>query len=544
MSFQTFTDTAGGKIIPKYLPNNNPATSVLKITQGGNTPIPAPTVNNEQLTIIEQTQGGGQFQIVAFPSPPSPDGEDFVYMGAVPFREANAEGYFVFGHYQSILGGGIVNGVIFILLPNAQNAANSTWEILATTDAGTTIYCGCDAIAEWTNGGRPEVNSTYFFHGSFTQITDVQTQQQQAVPHQLVSFNAVNRFQILPLTGGNFDNAQAWEGGLVLVGLPSTLPFVGEFLIINEAGLSQQGVNLGSIIIYDGGNLKRIGGGGGDYIPNVVSATFDITYRLWLGGEFGPNFPPVINGATITDKKGLICLSAQNGAFPNVVAFPFTIDDLPNQQAEIVSLSSSWDGQSIVINGTGFQVQANGGLATGMAYIDVDTLTIAKFGGIDAIPTNQMSNSIMYDADTYITSYFDDNQFFLFGTEGGVSATFGKDTYALPQYNFQSRVLFWNWVAWAAGGGDLCYSTFAYSSIDGVDGGLYTGNAGSFNAAGGATGVFQNGSKARYIRPDGSAGDAASATFQNSFSTLQLIADLANNKWDVVGTTGNIVFND
>jgi hypothetical protein len=104
--------------------------------------------------------------------------------------------------------------------------------------------------------------------------------------------------------------------------------------------------------------------------------------------------------------------------------------------------------------------------------------------------------------------------------------------------------MFWNYSAIVAAGSDLCYSTFAYGGIDGGQGGLYTGNAGAFIAAQGATGVFQGGSKARYIRPDGSAGDASSATFQNSFSTLQLIADLANNKWDVVGTTGNIVFND
>lgn len=545
MSFQTFTDTAGGKLLPKYIPNNNPATSVLKITQGGNTPIPAPTVNNEQLTIIEQTQGGGQFQIAAYSTPPSPQGEDFVYMGAVPFRVNTNEGYYVFGHYQSILGGGIVNGVIMILSINAQNPQVSTWSVLATTDAGTTIWCACQLEPTVADGGRPAINSSFVFHGTFTQITQVFTGVQTAVANQLVRLDGAV-FTALPLTAGNFDSNQGdWSGGLVLVGIPQPLvAAVGEFLIINYSDLVQQNVNLGSIVIYDGGLLKRIGGGVGDEIPLVNSATFDTQNRLWICGEFNPAQPPIINSVNIQNRKALLCLSVQGGFFPNVVAFPFTINDIPNTSAFIVSVANSWNGLSIVINGTQFQVAANGGVATGMAYIDVATLAITKFGLIDTIPTNEMSDSVMFDGDTYITSYFDDNQYFLFGTEGGVSATFGKDTYAHTQYNPSARVMFWNYVPIAAGIGNLCYSTFAYSSVDGVDGSLYTGNAGAFIAAQGATGVFQNGSKARYIRPDGSAGDAASATFQNSFSTLQLIADLANNKWDVVGTTGNIVFND
>lgn len=541
MSFQTFTDTAGGKLLPKYLPNNNPATSVLKITQGGNTPIPAPTVNNEQLTIIEQTQGGGQFQVEAYPDPPSPQGEDFVYMGAVPFREGGSEGYFVFGHYQSILGGGIVNGVILKLLI----AEPPNWETFATTDAGTTIWCACQLNPTVADGGRPALAQTYVFHGTFTQITDVESGQQTAVANQLVSYTEAGGFVALPLTAGNFDNNQGnWSGGLVLVGIPQPLVAAcGEFLIINYTDLVQQGTNLGAIVIYDGGLLKRIGGGVGDEIPQVSSATFDTQNRLWICGEFNPAFPPIVNSITL-QQRALLCLSAQGGFFPTVVPFPFTINDQPTASSFILAVANSWNGLSIVINGSGFQVAANGGVATGTAYIDVATLVIAKFGLIDTIPTNELSDSVMVDGDTYITAYFDDNQNFLFGTEAGITATFGKDTYARPQYNPLARVMFWNYVMIAAGIGDLCYSTFAYSSVDGVDGSLYTGNAGAFVAAGGATGVFQNGSKARYIRPDGSAGDAASATFQNSFSTLQLIGDLANNKWDVVGTTGNIVFND
>lgn len=544
MSFQTFTDTAGGKLLPKYLPNNNPATSVLKITQGGNTPIPAPTVNNEQLTIIEQTQGGGQFQIAAYPAPPSPDGESFLYMGAVPFYDQEEFGYYVFGHYENNLAGNIVNGVILILIPNAQNPSTSFWTTLATTDAGHTIWCACQLNPTIADGGRPAANQTYVFHGDFTQINNVMTAVQTPVANQLVSYSAGN-FVALPLTAGNFDTAQAWEGGYVLVGIPQPLvAAVGEFLIISYTDLSQQGTNLGGIVIYDGGLLKRIGGGVADEIPLVNSAIFDTQNRLWLCGEFGVNFPPVVNGVNITDKQGLLCLSAQGGFFPNVVAFPFTINDLPNTSAYLYSITNSYNGLSIVINGTGFQVQAIGGNATGMAYIDVGTLVIAKFGGIDAIPTNTIDQSLMKDDDAYITAYFDNSQFYLFGLDGGVSATFGAETYATPQSNFQARVLFWNYSAIVAGISDLCYSTFTYGGIDGGQGGLYTGNAGAFIGAGGATGVFQGGSKARYIRPDGSAGDAASATFQNSFSTIQLIADLANNKWDVVGTTGNIVFND
>jgi hypothetical protein len=240
----------------------------------------------------------------------------------------------------------------------------------------------------------------------------------------------------------------------------------------------------------------------------------------------------------------VLCLSAVGGVFSNVVALPWTLTSTGGQPASIRTISNNFNASAIVINGGNFRVAAIGGYASGMAYISVATLSIDKFSFIDSVETDLLEASLMWnDDDTYITTFFQEGETGLFGTEGGITATFAKGVVGAANPNTQAPFLFWNHADIVANVSNLCYISFAYGALDaGTD--LYDAVSGDFVGAGGAVAVFQGGSRARYVRPDGSAGDAVSITFQNNFSTVQLVGDLANNKWDTVGTTGSIVFND
>jgi hypothetical protein len=541
MSFQTFTDTAGGKILPKYLPTNASATSVIQITQGGNTPIRAPTVNNEQLTIIEQTQGGGTFTVNTLANPPTPANTAFVYYGAVPFYDGANYGYYVWGNVITNIGGAIQNGVIYTFIPNTANPSAGVWSLLATTNAGATIWSGCVLAPTTANGGRPTAGQTYAFAGDFTQITNAISGVVLVAASGLVSFIWGGDFAVLPLNAGTFANAPLWAGASLMVGVPQPLvATVGEIIMINYYDLIQGATNFGGIVIYDGGVIKRIGGNVADIIPSVYSAVFDTQNRLWIGGSFTQ---ATVNGAAIT-PIALLCLSAAAGVFSNVVALPFTLSSIGGQPATIKTVANNYNASAITINGGNFRVAAIGGYASGMAYISVANLAIDKFANIDSVETDFLDTSLMgIDDDTYITTYFQEGETALFGTEGGITATFAKGVVGTANPNTQAPYLFWNHTDIVANVGDLCYISFAYGALDaGTD--LYDAVSGAFVGAGGAVAVFQGGSKARYVRPDGSAGDAVSITFQNNFSTVQLIGDLANNRWDTVGTTGSIVFND
>lgn len=540
MSFQTFTDTAGGKILPKYLPTNASATSVIQITQGGNTPIRAPTVNNEQLTIIEQTQGGGTFTVNTLSNPTVPAGNGFVYYGAVPFFDGQDYGYFVWGNVIDNLAGNIQNGVIYTYIPNTANPSAGVWTLLATTNAGATVWSGCVLEPTTANGGRPVAGQTFVFAGDFTEIDNVLTAVNTPAATGLVSYVA-GAFAVLPLTAGNFATAPNWSGAALMVGVPQPLvATVGQIIMVNVYDIVQGATNFGSIIIYNNGAIKRVGGGVADTIPLVYSACFDTQNRLWIGGSFTS---ATINGAAIT-PTAVLCLSPLGGNFPTVVALPWTLTATGGQPASIRTISNNFDASALVINGGNFQVPAIGGVASGMAYISVATLAIDKFANIDSVATDALEASLMgIDNDTYITTFFQEGETALFGTEGGITATFAKGVVGSANPNTQAPFLFWNHTDIVANVSDLCYISFAYGALDGGTD-LYDAVSGAFLGAGGAVAVFQGGSRARYVRPDGSAGDAVSITFQNNFSTVQLIGDLANNKWDTVGTTGSIVFND
>lgn len=77
MSFGTFWGTdpldpvSYQKVLPKYLPDNAPATSVIRITDANPVTVPAPTVQNEALTVIDVAGELETFSINPIATPPA-----------------------------------------------------------------------------------------------------------------------------------------------------------------------------------------------------------------------------------------------------------------------------------------------------------------------------------------------------------------------------------------------------------------------------------------------------------------------------------------
>jgi hypothetical protein len=543
MSFGTFTDSAGGKVLPRYLPQNASSTSVIKITNIGNTPIPAPTVNNELLTIIDTAQGGQpQFTVNVLPNPPN---ATFLARQSIPFRNNdpnNTDGLLVLGN-ETIAGNQY--GVLYFYFANAANPSAGTWTLRAITNAGGLLFSGTQLLPTIADGGRPVVGADFVFVGDFASWSDPDGANVVA-SGQMIQYNfPADTFQALPLAAGLFG---ASNFPTFVWGIPAANAAAGQFLLGGGANDLVQGVtNLGSLVIYDGGNIKRIGGGVTDEMPQVFTCSFDTLGRLWCGGAFDVSFPCIINGVTY-NGRGIVCLSRVGGFFPTINALPFTIDDPAGTTAEVDDISNSYDGAIISVSGLFVSTAASGQTINSFGYVDPATLAFNNFVNIGAAPASfRFGDSLVIDADSYIVKAPAGGfggEGGLFGSDAGFTAFFAK---GLVDVQSQNREINWDYTAiFAPTPLPLSYIAFTYSSnpFDPFDPSLRDSISGSFVGGGGATAVAQGGATFRYIRQDGSAGDAVSATFQNNFATIQVIGDLAANKWDTIGTTGSITFND
>ena len=542
MSFGTFTDSAGGKILPRYLPQNASSTSVIKITAVGATPIPAPTVNNELLTIIDTAQGGQpQFTVNALPNPPN---TTFISCGSIPFRDndpANTDGMLVLGN-ETI--GGNQHGVVYFYFANAANPSAGTWTLRAITNAGTEVFGGCQLLPTVADGGRPVVGADFVFVGDFASWSDPDGANVVA-SGQLIQYNfPADTFQALPLAAGLFG---ANNSPTLVWGIPAANAAVGQFLLGGGGNSLVQGAtNYESLVIYDGGNIKRIGGGATDEMPQVFTCNFDINNNLWCGGAFDVSFPCIINGVTY-NGRGIVCLSRVGGFFPTINALPFILTDPQYTTVSLSAIHNSYDGAILSLSGTFNSITAAGANVSGFAYVNPATFALSKFVNIDAAPANfRFGDALVIDADSYIVkapSAGFGGESGLFGSDAGFTAFFAVGEVEVDDVG---RDINWDWTAILAPTPlPLSYICFTYtSSFFPFDPSLKDSISGSFVGGGGATAVAQGGSTFRYIRPDGSAGDAVSATFQNNFATIQVVGDLAANKWDTIGTTGSITFND
>lgn len=543
MSFGTFTDSAGGKILPRYLPQNASSTSVIKIVAVGDTPIPAPTVNNELLTIIDTAAAGQpQFTVNTLPNPPN---ATFSCVGTLPFRDNdpnNTDGILVLGN-ETIAGNR--HGVLYFYFANAANPSAGVWTLRAITDAGTSVNGGCQLLPTIADGGRPVVGADFVFVGDFASWSDPDGANVVA-SGQIIQYNfPADTFQALPLTAGLFT---ATNRPISVWGIPATSAAVGQFLLGALGNSLTQGVtDYGSLVIYDGGNIKRIGGGATDYCFSVNTCNFDTLGRLWMGGEFDISFPLTIGGV-VYNGRAIVCLSEAGGFFPTINALPFIITDPVGSTANIFNISNSYDGGLITVSGFFKSTAASGQTINSFGYVVPATLAFNNFTNIGAAPASfRFGDCLVIDADTYIVkapSGGAGGEGGLFGSDAGFTAFFAVGVVDVINRN---RVIDWDYSAILSPTNPLPLSYICFEYTQGFnpfDPVLKDSISGSFVGAGGATAVAQGGSKFRYIRQDGSAGDAVSATFQNNFATIQVVGDLAANKWDTIGTTGSITFND
>lgn len=543
MSFGTFTDSAGGKILPRYLPQNASSTSVIKIVAVGDTPIPAPTVNNELLTIIDTAAAGQpQFTVNVLPNPPN---ATFSCVGTLPFRDNdpnNTDGILVLGN-ETIAGNR--HGVLYFYFANAANPSAGVWTLRAITNAGTRVAAGCQLLPTIADGGRPVVGADFVFCGDFASWSDPDGANVVASA-QLIQYNfPADTFQALPLAAGLF---AAGHLPVYIWGIPATSAAVGQFLLGAGGNNLIQGVtDYNSLVIYDGGNIKRIGGGATDEMPQVDTCSFDTLGRLWVGGAFDVSFPCIIGGVNYTGRA-IVCLSEAGGFFPTINALPFIIADPPNTTASVINIANSYDGGLITVSGVFESTAASGQTINSFGYVVPATLAINVFTNIGAAPASfRFGDSLVIDADTYIVKAPEGGfggQAGLFGSDAGFTAFFAVGNVDVFD---KGRVIDWDYSAILSPTNPLPLSYICFEYTQGFnpfDPILKDSISGSFVGAGGATAVAQGGSKFRYIRQDGSAGDAVSATFQNNFATIQVVGDLAANKWDTIGTTGSITFND
>jgi hypothetical protein len=242
-----------------------------------------------------------------------------------------------------------------------------------------------------------------------------------------------------------------------------------------------------------------------------------------------------------------VCLSRVGGFFPTINALPFIIADPAGTTANVDDIANSYDGAIISVAGNFVSTAASGQTINSFGYVDPATLAFNNFVNIGAAPASfRFGDSLVIDADSYIVKAPKGGfggEGGLFGSDAGFTAFFAT---GLVDVGSRNREINWDYTAILAPTPlPLSYIAFTYSSnpfpfpIT-----LKDSISGSFVGGGGATAVAQDGATFRYIRQDGSAGDAVSATFQNNFATIQVVGDLAANKWDTINTTGSITFND
>lgn len=512
---------------------------VLTATQN----IGAPTVNNETLTIIDTAPAGSGFVVNLLPNPAGLVNKILSISGAVPYRlTAGEEGYLVYGLLTDKTTG-LGTGVIYKYVPNVATPANGVWTLRAitqgpaspATDVNASFEGACVLNPVIADGGRPPVDADYIFCGNFTTVADANGANPVASTQIIKYESATDTFVAQPLTSGPF--TQGIDG---VLGIPTALVgAIGTFLLVCRQPIviaSSPAVDYGLIAIYDGvGVIKTIGGAVGDQFDPVSDAAFDTSNRLWIGGAF----EGYQTGGIIYTAKKLACLTAGASAFSTNVPLPYNFI----RGDTIGSVQNSYDGALITISGQ---------------FSSTNTPAITNFGAItigggNDLQLNQITQTsgfpngrcLLIDVNTYVvaidTSLDGSGLGALYGSDSGTLATFAKGL-----VDTGNTALNWNYKAIAAGGNalnfidfDFFYDTQTQPPLDESNAfsGYFDGSSG-----GGTVLTFIGGATVRYPKTSGAIGDATTATIQGAYSSISLIGDLPNNKWDLISTTGTVVF--
>jgi hypothetical protein len=513
---------------------------VLRITVPGDTPLSAPTVQDEALTVIISS-GGPTFSVNILPI--AMNAPDFpTFNGALPYEtDAGETGYFVYGSNENA---GNTIGYVWTYVPNLGTPPG-VWTLIKQTNADASILGGCQLSPTTANGGIPQTNGVYVFCGSFTQVSNPDGSNVLLTPSGLVKYNlGTGVWSALPVPmNAPFLNASSVPQPPAEVwGIPYDLiATVGSFLIGFPVPVTQIGGSFGNLMIYDGsGTLKTLGPNAGDGIINNgnVSCAFDALNRLWVGGNFASI---TLNGTVATDY-GIVCLTDGTGAFDIINTLNSGL--IEKGAAGVIHVVNSYDASKMVICGF-FDFQTGGSHSiqgVNLCYYGIGGLTdlvSGVFAGAEL--ADDVIGALVIDQTTYVASFKNGSTYSLYGLDNGTSSVFATGLVS-PSENML------NWYFDAINAVTplpLSYINFAYAGNPNPPPTAFRDAfSGSYQTTSITRVVCQSASTIHHVKPSGAVGDAPSVTIQSNYASISLIGDLANNVWDCIGTTGTIVFND
>jgi len=549
MSFGTFWGTNAldpvsyQKILPSYLPDNAPATSVIRIEDANPVLVPKPQVNNEALTVIDVAGELETFSVNQLATVPA----TLTALGMTPYTAPIGDLEYIVWGYEPAGGVGNQRGVIYLYDPNDANPSQGVWTKRFITDIGVPqliqSVCYYDFANTISEGSIP-ANGKYAIYGDFTTISNADgTNVVNCLA--LAEWNTqTDAITEIPIASASSFNAPA---PVYMIAIPTSLSqggvckllFYSPFLIVQDGNTYQ---HICQYSTANGGEFVSIGGDATDgAYPNnngIFSACFDYDNRLWLGGNF-TQFQ-LTNAVPAFSTAGLVCLTYDVGdfVFNTVVNTGIVLTNISN----IVSIRKKYAGavgaDNQVVFGGGFTVGLTaGGTATDCFYIN----TVYPAGTFTtAILTQQ--NSVAYNP--FDTLMLDNTSY----VSGNITSVQGKYTYGIDN-NFVGGwdtiggtpdTMFFNW--YGKGINAAPPRPLSYIVLQQTGAGGNIAYSGSYQAAQQTNITFGGGATARYIKASGAVGNATSAVIAQQYASFSLVGDLAANVWDVIGTYGQVNF--
>lgn len=549
MSFGTFWGTnpldpvSYQKVLPKYLPDNAPATSVIRITDANPVTVPAPTVQNEALTVIDVAGELETFSINPLATPPA----DLTILGVIPYTTPLGELDYIVWGFEPAGGVGQQRGVMYIYSPNDAVPANGVWTKRFITDIGVPqriiTVCYYNYATTISEGAIPP-NGEYAIYGDFASISDADGAN-VVVATQLASWDSgADVATALPLAAGVGFTAPAPQG---MIAIPTALSATSKLIFYSSFQIVYNATTYQNICIYSiaaGGTIISIGSNANDGQSPAGAGTaiftcnFDYDNRLLVGGNFAAfQIGGAVPAGFSTQGIALLTFSAVQPYFDTLVA-TFVFQTLTS----VLTIRNVYNGQAGVSNdivvcgdfivdlggtGTATDIFVGRRLYAPAQYfaIPLAQSTTVAYEPYAALVINQgayiagndlaVKNAFTYGIDNAFISGWDsvggtfDSMFFNW---------YGKGINAVPPRPL-SFIVFQK----AAGAGTVAYS-------------------GSYQAAQQTTITFGGGATARYIKASGAVGNATQAIIAQQYASFSLIGDLANNIWDVIGEYGTIAF--
>lgn len=502
MSFQTFCGqdpneaVSYQKVLPQFLPTNAPSASTIRITNAGSAIIPAPTIQNESLYVIDTAGINSTFTYnqIGIPAGYTNQGSPVPYVNP---NDNTKIGYMMYANkFVSDNPPTFAYAVLSWLNPTAG------WTELFTTDNNHTINVIANVVPHYTDGGKPELADTFLIAGNFTTLGGV------ACATGYATYNPQNA-TITPYAIGT-PLPDPTDIPYLLTPLPA--PFGGGWI-----GAFKNPANYNRIARLQGGAWSAIA-------PNTGMAATDkfgievITFDepngiLFIGGSFS-SFD--VNGVVAPNSAGIVALAWDNGNTDWRTNVP-----LPTIQP-LYPFNSS-----LVVEDIRLSYDPNGGFFVIGSFEQATATNCFFCKGIGnailpiAIPStliNLSGNSIIgIDQNNFVGKNYQK----CFGVDdGGEIIEFGS-----------GAITGWNWY-W-----DAPIATKPLSYWGDVGWGSYQ--------AGVQTTLDFGAANLRYCKSNGVSGLATSVVLTSSYASIFLIGDAEAQPpvWDMVSYTGILTYN-